>query len=54
MRAWSTNPDFTRAINETADKKRVAQRIKGLSSYRYMSAPEDVTEKFIRQVKKKY
>ena len=54
MRAWSTNPDFTTAINEVADGKRVAERVKGATPYRYMSAPEDVTEKFLKSVKKKY
>ena len=54
MRAWSTNPDFTTAINEVADGKRKAERVKGANPYRYMSAPEDVTEKFLKEVKKKY
>ncbi len=54
MRAFSTNEDFNIAIRETADGKRKADSKKGASAYRYMSAPEDVTEKFLRQVKKKY
>ena len=54
MRAWSTNEDFNIAIRETAEGKRKADSKKGAPAYRYMSAPEDVTEKFLRQVKKKY
>jgi hypothetical protein len=54
MRAWSTNPDFTTAINEVADGKRKTERVKGAHPYRYMSATEDVTERFLKGVKKKY
>ena len=54
MRAWSTNSDFTDAINTVADGKRVADRVKGTTTYRYMSAPDDITEKFLKQVKKNY
>lgn len=54
MRAWSTNIDFTIAINEVREDKRVAERRKGSSAYRYMSAPDDVTEKFLKRIKKKY
>ena len=54
MRAWSTNEDFNIAIREIADGKRKAESKKGATPYRYMSAPEDVTEKFLKQVNKKY
>ena len=54
MRAWSTNPDFTTAITEVSDEKRRAKGKKGTNPYRYMTAPEDVTEKFLKDVKKKY
>ena len=54
MRAWSTNIDFTTAINEVREDKRVAERRKGSLAYRYMSAPDDVTEKFLKRIKKKY
>jgi len=54
MRSWSTNEDFNIAIRETTDGKRKAEPKKGATPYRYMSAPEDVTEKFLKSVKKKY
>ena len=54
MRSWSTNEDFNIAIREIADGKRKAEPKKGATPYRYMSAPEDVTEKFLKSVKKKY
>ena len=54
MRAWSTNPDFTTAITEVSDGKRRAKSKKGTKPYRYMTAPEDVTEKFLKSVKKKF
>ena len=54
MRAWSTNPDFTTAITEVADGKRREKGKKGAKPYRYMTAPEDVTEKFLKIAKKKY
>jgi hypothetical protein len=54
MRAWSTNEDFNISIRAIADGKRKADTKKGATPYRYMSAPEDVTEKFLKQVKKKY
>ena len=54
MKAWSTNIDFTTAINEIDVEKRKAERAKGTQAYRYMSAPDDVTEKFLKDVKKKY
>ena len=54
MRSWSTNEDFNIAIREIADGKRKAEPKKGAIPYRYMSAPEDVTEKFLKSVKKKY
>jgi hypothetical protein len=54
MRAWSTNEDFNIAIREIADGKRNAESKKGATPYRYMSAPEDVTEKFLKEVKRKY
>jgi len=54
MRSWSTNEDFNIVIREIADAKRKAEPKKGATAYRYMSAPEDVTEKFLKSVKKKY
>ena len=54
MRAWSTNPDFTTAITEVSDGKRRLEGKKGAKPYRYMTAPEDVTEKFRKMAKKKY
>jgi hypothetical protein len=54
MRAWSTNVKFTAAINEVNAEKRVAKRVKGTRPYRYMTASDDVTEKFLKAVKKKY
>ena len=48
MRAWSTNEDFNIAIREIADGKRRAESKKGATTYRYMLAPEDVTEKFLK------
>ena len=54
MRAYSTNEDFNIAIREIADGKRNAEPKKGAARYRYTTAPEDVTEKFLKQVKKKY
>jgi len=54
MRSWSTKEDFNIAIREIADAKRKAEPKKGVTAYRYMSAPEDVTEKFMKSVKKKY
>ena len=54
MQAWSTNIDFTAAIDKLDAEKRKAKKVKGGRSYRYMSAPEDVTEKFLKQVKRKY
>ena len=54
MQAWSTNPYFTEAINEVSDGKRVAERSKGAQSYRYMTAADDITEKFLKMAKKKY
>jgi len=54
MRSWSTNEDFNIAIREITDAKRKAEPKKGATPYRYMSAPEDVTEKFLKSVKKKY
>jgi len=54
MRSWSTIEDFNIAIREIADAKRKAEPKKGATPYRYMSAPEDVTEKFLKSVKKKY
>ena len=46
--------DFTDAINKEPDGKRVAERARGATAYRYMSAPDDITEKFLKQVKKNY
>jgi hypothetical protein len=54
MRSWSTNEDFNIAIRDITDAKRKAEPKKGATPYRYMSAPEDVTEKFPKSVKKKY
>jgi hypothetical protein len=54
MRAWSTNPEFNASILSVPDGKRKAERVKGAPAYRYMIAPEDITEKFLKQVKKKY
>lgn len=54
MIAWSTNIDFTTAINDVKPKKRRADKVKGQQSYRYMSGNDDVTEKFLKNVKKKY
>ena len=54
MRSWSTNPDFNAAILSVPDGKRKADRTKGAPAYRYMIAPEDITEKFLKQAKKKY
>ena len=54
MRSWSTNPDFTTKITEVGDRKRRAEGKKGVKPYRYMIAPEDVTEKFLKMAKKKY
>ena len=54
MRAWSTNSQFNAAILSVPDGKRKAERIKGAQAYRYMIADEDVTDKFLKQVKKKY
>ena len=54
MRSWSTNEEFNIAIREITDAKRKAEPKKGATPYRYMSAPEDVTEKFLKSVKKKY
>jgi hypothetical protein len=54
MRAWSTNPEFNASILSVPDGKRKAERVKGAPAYRYMIAPEDITEKFLKQVKKKF
>jgi len=54
MRSWSTNPDFNASILSVPDGKRKAERTKGAPAYRYMIAPEDITEKFLKQAKKKY
>ena len=54
MKAFSTNPDFITAINEIDVEKRNAEREKGAPAYRYISAPDDVTEKFLKEVKKKF
>ena len=54
MQAWSTNIDFNAAIEKVDVEKRKAKKVKGGRTYRYMSAPEDVTEKFLKQVKKKF
>ena len=54
MKAFSTNPDFITAINEIDVEKRNAEREKGAPAYRYISAPDDVTEKFLKVVKKKF
>ncbi|MBC8510334.1 MAG: hypothetical protein H8D33_01560 [Cryomorphaceae bacterium] len=52
--SWSTNEEFNIAIREITDAKRKAEPKKGATPFRYMSAPEDVTEKFLKSVKKKY
>ena len=54
MQAWSTNIDFMAEIDKLDAEKRKLKKVKGGRSYRYMSAPEDVTEKFLKLVKKKY
>ena len=54
LRSWSTNEEFNIAIREITDAKRKAEPKKGATPYRYMSAPEDVTENFLKSVKKKY
>ena len=54
MKAWSTNVDFTTAINDVKLKKRKAEEMRGKRSYRYMSANDDVTEQFLKYIKKKY
>jgi hypothetical protein len=54
MRSWSTNEDFNIAIREESESRRKLEVASGQSSYRYMLAPEDVTEKFLKSVKKKY
>ena len=54
MKAWSTNPEFTIAINEVKESKRSVKKRKGSPSFRYMCAAEDVTEKFLKEIKKKY
>ena len=54
MQAYSTNPKFMAEINDVKEKKRVLEKTKNTSSYRYNIANEDVTEKFLRYIKKKY
>ena len=54
MKAWSTNPQFTIAINEVKESKRSLKKRKGIPSFRYMCAAENVTEKFLKEIKKKY
>ena len=54
MRAYSTNPAFNSKINEIDAGKRKAERVKGAPAYMYMSAPDDIAEKFLKNVKKKY
>ena len=54
MQAYSTNPKFMAEINDVKAKKRVLEKTKNTSSYRYNTANEDVTEKFLRYIKKKY
>ena len=54
MRAWSTNPEFNMAIDDIKESKRSTGKVKGYGSYKYMSASEDVTEKFLKKIKKKY
>ena len=54
MQGYSTNPKFMAAINDVKEKKRVAENKKGASVYRYTFASEDVTDKFLKYVKKKY
>ena len=54
MRAWSTNPEFNIAIDDVKESKRSADKIKGVTNYKYMSASEGVTEKFLKSIKNKY
>jgi hypothetical protein len=54
MKAWSTNIDFTTAINEIDAEKRKTERVKGAPAYRYMSAPDNVIDKILKDLKKKY
>ena len=52
MQAYSTNLDFMAEINDIKDKKRVLEKKKGATSYRYNTAAEDITEKFLKYVKR--
>ncbi len=54
MKAWSTNIDFTTAINDVDAADRQAERQKGVSPYRYMCDKDDVTENFLKNINKKY
>jgi hypothetical protein len=54
MKAWSDNPDFEVAINDISHERRKAERRKGAPAYRYMFVPEEVAEKSLRQLMKKY
>ena len=53
-RAWSTNEAFNLEIQKVNDSKRKAEQKRGQSPYRYMIAPDDATEKFIKKIKKRF
>ena len=54
MSSWSDNPDFEIAINEISNDKRRSERVRGAPAYRYMFVSEEVAERSLRKLIKKY
>ena len=54
MSSWSDNPDFEIAITEISNDKRRAERIRGAPAYRYMFVSEEVVERSLKKLLKKY
>ncbi len=54
MRSYSPEDDFTNKIREIADDKRSVGSKNGTRAYRYQAVNDEVVEKIIRLIKKKY
>jgi len=54
MLSYSPEDDFTNKIREIADDKRSVGSKNGTRAYRYQAVNDEVVEKIIRLIKKKY
>mgnify|MGYP001295005935 FL=1 len=53
MRVRSTNPAFNEVVQELNEKKRKAPNKGGLPAFRYQIAPEQMVDRFLKEMEKK-